>query len=516
MDKVLIVDDERNIRDGIKALIDWKSLDCDVVSDCINGNVALNYIQRNPVDIVITDIKMPVMDGLQLSKIIMEDYPDIKVIILTAYSEFEMARAALKNNVFDFIIKNEFIDELPASISRCKTALIEDRKNKDVLPMDMEPTEYFFSILKGLLVSDSISEENIKKYSLNKYNYCICVCHIKNYEEHSKDRNMMDLLKNILKISLGECKYYVMPISDSLYTIGVCYGKNSGIGINQVVNYFSNILIMIEEFMRIEVMLGISTEIEDVNGIKEGYAHARDALSKLTGKGCKMKVYDGAVFSKEGESIDVNWYSNRITEATFDEKQNDGVEILEDFTKKLLVSKCNFEQCKLYILVILSSLIHKAVRYQVNTEIDFNNYEKEIYNLVRKASTIEEFNNIGKKVINEIRDICIGKKNTRNELVEKVDDCIKAHYKEDLNLQFISNYLFMNNSYISRAYKKITGITVTEAIAIFRVSKAKELLANTSLKVYEVAQEVGFKDAAYFTNVFFKYTNISPSDYRQS
>ena len=92
---------------------------------------------------------------------------------------------------------------------------------------------------------------------------------------------------------------------------------------------------------------------------------------------------------------------------------------------------------------------------------------------------------------------------------------IKAHYKEELTLQFISDALFMNNSYISRAYKKVTGMTVTEAIAIYRVTKAKELLANTNKKIYEIAQEVGFNDAAYFTNVFYKYTNISPSDYRQ-
>ncbi|MCR5194793.1 MAG: response regulator [Pseudobutyrivibrio sp.] len=516
MNKVLIVDDERNIRDGIKALIDWESLDCQVVGDCVNGSLAMDFIAKNEVDIVVTDIKMPVMDGLQLSRNLMEDYPDIKVIILTAYSEFEMARAALKNKVFDFIIKNEFIEELPKTITRCVKVIEEDKKFKENQALDKDSQEYFFNVLKGLLVSNSISKEDIEKYQLDKYNYCICACNIKNYEIGNSDRDMLDIFNNILKISLGKCRYTMMPISENLYTIGVCYEKQSGIGMNQIVNYFSNILIMIEEFMRIEVMIGISTQIEDVNDLKLGYSHARDALSKLTGKGCKLKVYDGDVISAEGESIDVNWYSQRITEATYDEKKNEGPIILEDFTNKLLISKLTFEQCRLYMLVIFSSLIHKAVRYQVNTETDFNEYEKQIYNSVKNAGTIQDLTAIGSDVISNLREICLGKKNTRNELVKKVDDCIKAHYKEELTLQFISNCLYMNNSYISRAYKKVTGITVTDAIAIYRVSKAKELLANTHKKIYEVAQEVGFNDAAYFTNVFYKYTHISPSDYRQS
>ena len=77
MNNVLIVDDERNIRDGIKALIDWEGMECQVVGDCVNGSLALDYIAKNPVDIVVTDIKMPVMDGLQLSHNLMEEYPDV-------------------------------------------------------------------------------------------------------------------------------------------------------------------------------------------------------------------------------------------------------------------------------------------------------------------------------------------------------------------------------------------------------------------------------------------------------
>ena len=203
MNNVLIVDDERNIRDGIKALIDWTDLECQVVGDCVNGSQALDFIAKNQVDIVVTDIKMPVMDGLTLSKNIREEYPEIKVIILTAYSEFEMARAALKNKVFDYIIKNEFIDELPKTITRCVKVIEEQKKEQASHLIDKDSQEYFFNVLKGLLVSNNISQSDVEKYGLDRYNYVICAASIKVYEDNNSDRDMMDILNNILKFLWG-------------------------------------------------------------------------------------------------------------------------------------------------------------------------------------------------------------------------------------------------------------------------------------------------------------------------
>ena len=149
-------------------------------------------------------------------------------------------------------------------------------------------------------------------------------------------------------------------------------------------------------------------------------------------------------------------------------------------------------------------------------ELDFNDYEEKIYKEVQSANTISALKEVGENLIANIRDICIGKKNFKNELVKKVDDCIKESYKGELTLQTISNEIFLNSSYVSRAYKKMTGFTVTEAINMFRVNAAKDLLKTSNLKIYEVAESVGFKDPAYFTNVFVKYTGHNPSDYRQN
>ena len=517
MIKVLIVDDERNIREGINKLIDWESLGCEVVGASANGVSALEFIKDNSVDLVVTDIKMPVMDGLELSKRIREDYPKIKVIILTAYSEFDMAKKAITFKVSDFIIKNDFMDELPKAVSEVVRKIEEERENNPETLDDKNDNDdrYFMNIVKSLITNSELSEEDIKGYE--NINLCICACEINRYEDdENTSRNLYEMFGNILKIGLKNCRYTTISVNPALLIIGLSYEKNSGMNLNRVVENFSNILIMVEEFMRIEIKIGISTEISDIRNIKDGYREAKDALSKIDRKGCFLKVYEGDLKQKNGEFIDVDGYSEKICELTFDEKNNGAENALDDFTEKLKASGCSFEQCKLYMLVIYSTIIHRAVRYQLNVELDFNDYEEKIYKEVQGANTIAALKEIGDNLIGNIRSICIGKKNFKNELVKKVDDFIKANYQNELTLQTISTEIFLNSSYVSRAYKKMTGFTVTEAINMFRVNAAKDLLKTSNLKIYEVAESVGFKDPAYFTNVFVKYTGHNPSDFRQN
>ena len=153
MIKVLIVDDERNIREGINKLIDWESLGCEVVGALANGVSALDFIKSNEVDLVVTDIKMPVMDGLELSKHISEDFPHINVIILTAYSEFDMAKKAISFRVSDFIIKNEFMDELPKAVLEVSEKILKEKERRpESIDTKAEIDDrYFLNILKSLI-----------------------------------------------------------------------------------------------------------------------------------------------------------------------------------------------------------------------------------------------------------------------------------------------------------------------------------------------------------------------------
>jgi len=521
MINVCIVDDEKNIREGIRMLIDWETLGCQITGLCASGLAALQFIRENPVDIVVTDIKMPTMDGLDLSRKLKDEFEDIRVIILTAYSEFSMARDALRYGVSDFIVKNDFMEELPPAIEKNVKYICENRAQKERLDsLALTGKVDGFEGLIEMVTGNPNRAVRIDEQTLNRYSdryYIICACEINSYEDsRGEDHNPVDMFKNLLKISLKNCEYTVCEFSDRLIFLGINYEKSGGIDIHRIVGYLDNMLIMVEEFMRVQIKIGISSQYEKLESMGEACAEAKDVLAKIDSNGCLLKVYDGNLHAINGELIDVDRYVEGICELTFDETKDDAVELLKSFAKELMESDCTFDQCRLYMLVVFSALIHKAVRYQLSVELDFNEYEKEVYKKVHRANTVWELAMLGEEIVGRLREICVGKQNFKNELVKKVDDCIREMYKEELTLQIISGEIYLNSSYVSRAYKKMTGKTVTEAITLYRVGKAKEMLTGTNKKIYEIAESVGFKDAAYFTNVFAKYENISPSDYRQS
>ena len=514
MIKVMIVDDERNIREGIIHLINWRELGCEVVHSCNSGSTALAYMEGNPVDIVVTDIKMPIMDGIELSKKISEKYL-AKVIILTAYSDFALAQQAIKYNVSDFIVKNEFIEELPLAINKTIDKLVKERDTSGSGRAEVLGSFDYVKVFQRLIMTGEISAKEIAEGKLEENNYVLCACDITYYDKNVGNQNMSELLNNILRISLKDCSYSIIPFSDSYLIITVRYKKNSTIGLNTIVDYFNNIIIMIEEFMRIDIKLGISSEVKAVKQLRNGYEEARQALAKITTQGTAIKVYTSQSLPGAITAFNVDRYTNMLLELTFDEENQGAQEKLAEGFEKLADTGCTVEQCRLYMLVICSSIIHKAVRYHLDVDQDFNEMEKGVYEKIQNAKTIFRLIRIGNDIIERVRALCIGKKNFKNELVNKVEECIRQHYREELNLQYICNELYLNNSYVSRTYRKLTGYTVTEKIAMYRVGKAKKLLSGTNMKIYEIAQAVGFKDAPYFTNVFMKYTGKSPSDFRQ-
>lgn len=488
--KVLLVDDERNIREGIQCLIDWESLECKVVAAFGNGNSALKYIQDNEVDIVVTDIKMPMMDGLELSRQISENYKHIKIIILTAYSEFEMARKAIRYGVNDFIIKNNFMDELPRSITTLAELIAKEEQ------------------------SNCKWDDERRVRELQGFRYCICSCEIESMDDSQK-YNMIEILNNILKIALKECMFEMILHVENYVHIVVKYDRDSRINLNTIINYIDDILIMVEEFMRMELRVGISTESDNPEDYLRLRCEADEALSKILTKDSEWNVYIPKSMGNE-ELIDIDYYKSEICERIFEEDDSACKAILKEFGETALKMDICFEQCQLYAMVIYSAMIHKVVKYHLDIEEDFNQLERSVYKKNQNAKTLYGLIENGNELIDRLRGLCIGKMHVKSELVKRVDDCIKQHYKEGLSLEFISNCLYLNGSYISRTYKKLTGITITEKINLFRVGKAKELLKSTNKKVYEIADEVGFGDAAYFTNVFIKYCGLNPSEFRKN
>lgn len=516
MYRIMLVDDERNIRNGIRHLIDWGELGCEVVSDCRNGREALDYIDENEVDIVVTDIKMPVIDGLELSKRIKESKYNIEVIILTAYSDFTFAQKAIKYNVIDFVIKNEFIEELPNAVEKAKTIINEKRKESKKIELTINDyNQYRIHLLTKLALSQDVSNEDIEKYNLDKYNYCINACEIDYYDEKKDNNASIKMLKNFLNITMKSCDSEVIPIKDNHIMIIILIEKHKDITLNKIVQHFNEILLMVEEFMRLDIKLGISHIIEEVSEMSSSYKKANEALARITNKGNTLYIYDDSILVDEQMlNINIEQFTKEICDITLKGDREEAVVKIKGLGDQLVKVNKSFEQCKMDILIICSSILRNVVKYDISQ--DFNQIEKELYESINSAKTMFSLITICTHIVETAINVCRDKKDIRNQLVTNVDNYIKNNYKNNISLQDISTSLFLNSSYLSRAYKKSTGITVTDAINIYRITKAKSLLKSSEMKIYEIGLEVGFRDPAYFSHVFVKYNNQNPTEYRNS
>lgn len=485
MYSVIIVDDERNIREGILDLIEWEELGCKVEGTFRNGEQVVKYMQENGADIVITDIKMPIMDGIELAQIIRETHPEVEVVILTAYSDFTFAQKAIKYQVSDFVIKNEFLIDLPRAISRI-TEKLDKRKKQEV--SNGEP-----------------------KAIMQESKYRVCACEVKaNYNSSIKEKKIH--LEKILSSTLGENSALFLPNDDNSFFLILEKREGSLNEKDEIEKKLQKFMQLTREFIQMELRIGVSGVIGEESNYGQGKQSALKMLASISND------VEPIVFfvEKQEEQVlwmddwDVDHYMRSLYVVIRDGTKEEQEEVKEEFLKYIQNVGRPIELCKSDAHAITSYLLRKVRGFEREEEVfDQESLLKAVYLVKSKASLWDVMNN----VCDTVSDTLCANVLNQNALVKSVNEIIKKGYKEKLSLKDISQKLFVNSSYLSRVYKKETGVTVTDAINHYRVKRAKEILQKKEYKVYEVGIMVGIEDPAYFTHVFLKYEGETPKDY---
>ena len=178
--KVIVADDEDVIRKGIVYLIDWDKLNCEIVQECTDGLQVLKYLEKNTADIVITDIKMPKLSGIELMEEIDKKHKGLKMILVTAYTDFEFARKALRYGAVDFVVKNDIITDLPKAVKKAVWQYETEKKEREKEQIsEREYQNIQGYVLESLLLSKALNApEDIERYGLNDRSYCVCSCEV--------------------------------------------------------------------------------------------------------------------------------------------------------------------------------------------------------------------------------------------------------------------------------------------------------------------------------------------------
>lgn len=486
MYNVIVVDDEKNIREGITELIEWETLGCQVCASMQNGAQVLKYLSEEKlhVDIIITDIKMPIMDGMELIEVLRERYPDIKVIILTAYSDFTYAQQAIKFQVADFVVKNEFFLELPRAVRK---------------------------IIKQCEAETKRCVRHEKGIPFTQGEMCrVCACEMKNSEQYDYEE-CKKRIEEILNSTFPEHRIVVVEGESQMLIFVIEYK-----GEEETSAWFrrklEKVISIAKIFQNMTLRIGAGNIVKSAEWGGTGKKQAVRNLSDIYTDDRPVNVKENYTEYVQywNDENDVESYMRRLYVALRSGNEEDKKACAEEFEQYLRQETRPIEQCKSDTHAIILYLVRKV---KSKEKIENILVPEKVLDLVYRSKTKAAIAEVMQEACSAVSAILEEEQKEGSSLSRKVNCIIERAYKEKLSLKNISKELFVNSSYLSRVYKKETGYTVTDAINAYRIEKAKEILETGEYRVCEVGEMVGIEDPAYFTHVFLKYEGKSPSDF---
>lgn len=528
---VMIVDDEPIIRKGIANFIPWESINCQVSHEVTNGLEAIEILKKDTPDIIISDIKMPGMDGIELSKYIYENLPHVKVILLTGYSDFEYAQSAIRYNVVDFILKPSSNDKIIQAIENTKTIISKERSQHQKLEVMTEQLnenvlllqeKFLYDFIKELHHNPSTLEKSFQDLNIDLENY-----HVIAFKFTTKTNNEAINIKANKQNILGEIKRFISIIFKDFnhYNITmdcryICSIIN--IGENNVedsttflLNKSKKLLDFFSDFMSIDIALGISALHKNFDQLQTAYMEADASLSLKFYEENKIFIYSECMPNESTlDKTLEHHYVDKILELIKSRKQDLAIATMHEFIEALKTSRQPIEYIK-NVGVLLSSLCFKLL---INHYIDLSEIienSSQTYTNILNTDSISRLSQILEDLIISSIERISYLHSQDNYIIKKVTDYIEVNYNSQIKLNDLAALVHVNSSYLSRLIKQETGATLTEILTKTRIEKAKILLSLGNMKTYEIAIQVGIEDPAYFSQVFKKYTGLSPSEFKK-
>lgn len=502
MYKVFIVDDERFILDGLRAVINWEILGMEIVGQAENGKEAFAQLQDMSVDLLITDISMPLMDGLELIRAVVEIKPDIKVIVLSGYDEFKFIKEGLSLGIENYLLKPINIAEFQSSIETILEKLNAARINA-------EWVSYTTSVLK-----DNV----LLRWMRNQIDQ----------GELSERLRLLDLAINkrfiqvaIIRAGQWTEGFYSLTVTltERFPTLSTFWNMNNDF---VLLHNFEDSVRGAAELKRIleELLACASTDSEP-----------RTSVGKIEERKCEVHFsYEQAVQGQEFLAIHPE---RRII---FFEELDMHVRDLKDYLPedwhdytKLILSKDRnavLDKLKVYFQqeqmnsltpeklgevaaewILYFRLLIKDVRDGKEQE----SIQDTLIN-IRTAQSLPELLISLKLSINKIMDLY--EREVKSPIVNQAIDYIEKFYKENLSLKKLASELHIHPVYLGQLFHKSQGEPFADYLNRFRIERSKVLLQTTSLKVQEIANEVGYWDMSYFYKQFKKFVGITPSQFK--
>jgi len=526
--RVMLVDDEEEVRSAMAKRINWKKIGFKVVATAENGEDALEKAEQQPIDVVMTDIQMPFMDGLEMLAKLKEQMPGIKSVIFSGYDEFEYAKEAIRLEAEEYILKPIDANEMKQVFLRIKDRLdeemaakrnVEELKNyyQESIPILKE--QLIISLLEGRISNKKI-DKYLKEYGFNLKSafYCIGVLSVfENENENELDDNLLTVsLKQIADEELSE-EYKAITIN-YLNTIVVFAGLKSTEMQKDFLQDLDRVCKLAKRILSVDTMAGVGRVYGNIEDVSISFREAKETISYK-------------VILEESQAVCISDIEpDSYIEDYVEEKQiSEIIHEMKSGTDKSLKKAIDTSVSKL----------KNTVESIGNLQFFYTDLIMEMYKIARGHrlfAEARELIDIDVKVeLAECKDMTALSKliykraiNIKNKMKKEREDSTKVltqkalgyiaeHYSEkDLSVERLCKYLNVSATYFSSAFKKETGMSFVSYLTQERMEQAKWLLDTTDEKSYIIAGMVGYEEPNYFSYVFKKQYGVSPSKYRNS
>ncbi len=538
---VAIVDDEYLIRELLEKRVNWEELGCRVVLKASSALEVYDYVDEYPLDILITDINMPIINGITMAKKIKNDYPHIKVVVLTGYNDFEYARSGIDIGIEGYLLKpinpSEIQKVLKKVILSIKSELEKKIAYESLLKRINEEKEYMRERIFIKMISQKLSISKIKQYG-NVYDISVHADFhqiaiidfiLLNHDDLSEKDHYPSMLKGkmiledlILNKEKKDKVYIFSDVNNRLYI----YNTDADFNLLEELRYFIKINGVNNSC---DVQIGVSLIKDDIQLLHQAYLEAKEALQLgvIQGHNKICSFEEANVLSHV--SMDELYFDKELDDLRFFIKsglKNEAKEVVNQLFDYISQSISHTDNHKISFLRIQITRIISNLKFLVlslNKEIQANLSDSKRQALMNDITSICQLETISmgqdyiiETVSDMIDTINHYKNHIDNDRLDEIDNYIVEHLSSpELSLKNTAKYFYMNSSYLSRIYKKKRGVSFKERMIKLRMEKGVELLRNKDLKVYEVANQVGIIDANYFSVCFKKYMNMSISEYRK-
>ncbi|WP_442603007.1 response regulator [Paenibacillus sp. KN14-4R] len=532
MYKMLIVEDEHIVKVALKSLINWNEYGFDYTYEASNGKQGLDILKQHPdIDVVITDINMPIMDGLQMIKEIRNLGLSPQIIILSAYDDYVLVRQALKLQTSDYMLKNEMdSDHMIHLLKEMKIKL--EAKSYERQSIHYPPSvnklskEHVFKQMTSSKwtseMQEKIEEQQIR---LTSRNLIVCYIWIDDYDaitdkyDEPTQKTFETTVLNIMYQCLDEANVgEAFHLTKQQYA---CVVSLPSTGLSQIRHALTELLSQIasnlKHYMNISVSIGISdvrTGFEQIQSLfTQAQKHA--SLRFIFGKSRLIFPEHAAAFVGTA-STRLSGKEAAYIQALKDADQDQALLELEHLFS-IIVQTMSDQIDDLYGQYRELQFIVMRYIYDLGEEAEeMNRIAKQLYYTMTKFETCEEIHmSMRDMTVNIITFMKTRKDTTIISAVNRAQQFIRANYCEDLTLKMVSDFVELSESHFSHMFSKETGGTFTDFLTKTRVERAKELIATTNMKVYEIAEKVGYTNTEHFSRVFKKVTGFSPAHFKQ-